>query len=150
MKRISVSLALAFAAALAAAPSASAAKPPAKAITPSASILGNVIAQPDGTALVRARYQCSEGDVLWVSAKQVASRRRDPILEQEGSSANSAAWLQTHSMAFTCDGTKRTETFVIHANEQGFGQLAKGMAWVQFCLIGQNTFLSENKWVHVK
>ncbi len=149
MKRITLSLTLGIAAALAAAPAANAAKP-AKVVTPQASILGNVITQADGTALVRARYVCAGGQHLWVSAKQVASRRRDARLEQEGSSAISAAWLESHPQGFTCDGTKRTETFVIHADEQGFGQLAKGMAWVQFCLIGQNTFLSENKWVHVK
>lgn len=149
MKRLTVTLAFGIAAALAAAPAANAAKP-AKVVTPQANVLGNVVTQADGTALVRARYVCAEGQHLWVSAKQVASRRRDPILEQEGSSAASAAWLESHPMQFTCDGTKRTETFVIHANEQGFGKLEKGMAWVQFCLIGQNTFLSENRWTHVK
>src|SRR3712207_3279098 len=104
MKKASLSIALAVVAALAVAPGASAAKP-AKAVTPQANVLGNVIVQPDGTALVRARYVCAVVQHLWISAKQVASRRRDPRLEQEGSSAISAAWLQSHPQSFTCDGT---------------------------------------------
>ncbi|HEX8102689.1 MAG TPA: hypothetical protein VF533_08765 [Solirubrobacteraceae bacterium] len=147
MKRLT--LALALAASLVAAPGASAAKP-AKAITPSANVLGNVVVQPDGTALVRARYVCGAEQHLWISAKQVASRRIDRALEQEGSSAASAAWLQSHPTEFVCDGTKRTQTFQIDTAEQGFGQLAKGMAWVQFCLVGETSFLSESRWTHVK
>ena len=147
MKRITVTAALVIAAALAAAPGASAAKPTGDA---KANVLGTIVTQPDGTALVRARYVCGAEQHLWVSAKQAPSRRRDPALEQEGSSQLSAAWLQSHPVDFVCDGTKRTQTFKIDTAEQGFGQLAKGMAWVQFCLVGETTFLSESRWVAVK
>jgi hypothetical protein len=117
-----------------------------------AQVLGTVVTHDDGTASVKARYVCPEGFHLWVSAKQAADARRDARLEGEGSSAVSAAWLQSHPAPteFTCDGKWHTGTFVIDTKEQGFGELQKGQAWVQFCLIGENTFLSESRWVHVR
>lgn len=145
MKRIAILAATAAAIAMAIGPSpASAAAVKDKT---GAQILGTVSITGPGTATVRVRYSCAEGQHLWVSAKQAASRRRDPRLEAEGSSAVSAAWLQSHPTTFTCDGRKRTETFTIDTLEQGFGSFAKGAVYVQFCLIGQNTFLSETKWL---
>jgi hypothetical protein len=32
-------------------------------------------------ATLKVRYRCATGQALWVSAKQVASRRRDPALK---------------------------------------------------------------------
>jgi len=117
---------------------------------PQAQILGTVQINGTSSALVTARYTCPEGVHLWVSAKQSADGSRDPRLTQEGSSAFSAAWLQNHPTAFTCDGTWRTGTFQVDLSEYGFGALRKGQAWVQFCLIGESTFLSESRWVAVR
>ena len=114
-----------------------------------AQVLGTVQIADDGTATVTARYVCPEGFHLWISAKQVEDRRPDARLQEEGSSAISEAWLQSHPTSFACDGTFRTETFQIDTEEQGFGELAPGQAWVQFCLIGENTFISEARWVRV-
>jgi hypothetical protein len=102
-----------------------------------------------GTATVTATYVCPEGFHLWISAKQAAGGRLDRRLELEGSSQFANAWLQSHPTDFTCDGTRRTETFTIDTLEQGFGSLTRGVAWVQFCLIGANTFISESEWVAV-
>ena len=33
---------------------------------------------------------------------------------------------------------------------QCFDQFQAGQAWVQFCLIGENTFISESRWVAVR
>ncbi len=149
MKRICIVAASAAALVLAAGPSPASAAPKAKE-KPSAQVLGVVSITGTGTATVRARYSCEGGQHLWVSAKQAPSLTRDPILEQEGSSAKSAAWLQSHPVTFTCDGRKRTQTFTIDTLEQGFGSLKKGAVYVQFCLIGQNFFLSENKWAQAR
>jgi hypothetical protein len=137
--------ALALAAPLATATAAGAA-PAAKA---KAQVLGTVVTADDGTATVTARYVCPEGFHLWVSAKQVEDGRPDPRLQEEGSSSISSAWLQSHPTDFTCDGTFRTQTFQIDTAEQGFGEFQAGQAWVQFCLIGENTFISEARWVRV-
>lgn len=149
MKRICILAASAAALGLAAGPSPASAAPKPKA-APSAQVLGVTTITGMGTATVTARYSCNGGQHLWVSAKQAPSLRRDPILEQEGSSANSVAWLQSHPVNFVCDGRKRTQTFTIDTLEQGFGSLRKGAAYIQFCLIGENFFLSENKWVQAR
>ena len=115
-----------------------------------AQVIGTVVTSGNGTATVTARYVCPEGFHLWISAKQVEDRRPDPRLREEGSSAISAAWLQSHPTNFTCDGTFRTQTFQIDTAEQGFGELEPGQAWVQFCLIGENTFISEARWARVR
>src|SRR5215210_7093621 len=117
---------------------------------PQAQILGTVQINGASAALVTARYTCPEGVHLWVSAKQSADGSRDPRLTEEGSSAVSAAWLQNHPTSFTCDGTWKTGTFQVDLSEYGFGALRKGQAWVQFCLIGETTFLSESRWVAVR
>ena len=150
MKLVPAALACALALAVpvpAATATVAAAAPIAKA---EAQILGTVVTSDDGTATVTARYVCPEGFHLWISAKQVEDRRPDPRLQEEGSSGISQAWLQSHPQTFTCDGTFRTQTFQIDTAEQGFGQLEPGQAWVQFCLIGENTFISEARWVRVR
>jgi hypothetical protein len=40
--------------------------------------------------------------------------------------------------------------YKIDTAEQGFGELRRGVAWVQFCLIGETTFISESRWVLVR
>jgi hypothetical protein len=117
-----------------------------------AEILGTVVRNDDGTATVRARYICPEGFHLWVSAKQSENGRPDQRLRLEGSSQVAAAWLQSHPTpdTFTCDGKWHTGTFQIDTAEQGFGELEQGQAWVQFCLIGENTFISKSRWVSVR
>ncbi len=114
-----------------------------------ASVRNYITRNGDGTATVRATYICPEGFHLWVSAKQSATGRYDGRLEEEGSSAVAAAWLQSHPDDFTCDGTRHTQSFTIDTEEQGFGALRRGVAWVQFCLIGENTYISESSWVAV-
>jgi hypothetical protein len=117
-----------------------------------AQVLGTVVTGDDGTASVRARYICPEGFHLWVSAKQSETGTPDQRLRLEGSSQFAAAWLQSHPSpdSFTCDGKWHTDTFQIDTAEQGFGELKQGQAWVQFCLIGENTFISEARWVAVR
>ena len=117
-----------------------------------AQVLGPVVTNDDGTATVRARYICPEGSWLWVSAKQSEDGTPDQRLRLEGSSQVAAAWLESHPTpdTFTCDGKWHTDTFEIHAEEQGFGELQNGQAWVQFCLIGESTFISESRWVAVR
>jgi hypothetical protein len=117
-----------------------------------AQILGTVVTHDDGTASVTARYICPEGFHLWVSAKQSEDGQPDQRLREEGSSQIAAAWLQSHPAPseFTCDGRWHTGTFDIDTQEQGFGELQEGQAWVQFCLIGENTFISESRWVAVR
>jgi hypothetical protein len=104
-------------------------------------------------ATLRVRYRCASGEALWVSAKQVKSRKKDPALKKEGSSKVSVAWWQSHRNKFTCDGTFHTGTFTIDKVEQGSkGTLKKGKAWVQFCVTqGQETLiLSRSAYVNVK
>ena len=117
-----------------------------------AEILGPVVRNDDGTATVRARYICPEGFHLWVSAKQSEKGTPDQRLRLEGSSQIAAAWLQSHPApgTFTCDGKWHTDTFQIDTAEQGFGEFQQGQAWVQFCLIGENTFISKSRWVSVR
>jgi len=102
-----------------------------------------------GTANVTASYVCPEGFHLWISAKQASDGRYDAQLQEEGSSAVAGSWLQSHPENFTCDGRTHTQTFQIDTEEQGFGTLVRGVAWVQFCLIGENTFISKASWVAV-
>jgi hypothetical protein len=106
-----------------------------------AQVVGPVQLNGDGTATVTARYICQpEFDHLWVSAKQVESRRPDKALGGEGSSQISAAWWQSHPVDLSCDGVWHTQSFVIDTTEQGFGDLEPGQAWVQFCLTGGEGF----------
>ncbi len=147
MKRTLMMLAATAAAALSLAPAAGAA--PAQ---NTAEIIGVVKAGPGATATVRARYTCEDGFHLWVSAKQVADRSRDAILEQEGSSQHAAGYLQSHPApeAYTCDGRWHTDTFTIDTLERGKGELRKGEAWVQFCLVGATAFVSDMEYLHVR
>ena len=107
-------------------------------------------------ATLRVRYTCASGNHLWVSAKQVASGKKDARLAAEGSSQIASAWWQSHRNAFTCDGKSHTDTFTIDTVEPGSkGALKKGHAWVQFCVTDgasgpEGLILSATKFVHVK
>jgi hypothetical protein len=121
-----------------------------------AQILG-VVQGVGETAAVTVRYVCSGGDHLWVSAKQSANGRQDRRLEGEGSSAIAAAWLQDHPATGVCDGRWRTQTFAIDNEEEtpwgtlGFGALRKGVAWVQFCVTGeQGLLVNATRWAAVQ
>jgi hypothetical protein len=118
--------------------------------TAKAQFLGK-ISKKAGKAQLRVRYTCSEGDALWVSAKQSRSGRRDARLTKEGSSRVAAAWLQSHRNRFTCDGAAHTATFTVDKQEKGSkGRLRKGRAWVQFCVTkGEGLALSKTGWVAV-
>jgi hypothetical protein len=92
-------------------------------------------------AYVTALYICAGGQTdethLWVSVKQNASRTFDPALTQEGSSGIAAAWSQSHPTAeVNCDSRLHLQTFRVDQLEQGFGTLARGWGYVQFCLFG--------------
>ncbi len=156
MKRITTLLA--SAAALALVPAGAQAQgenPQASDPTAKATFVGTIKKQKGGKATLRVRYTCAAGESqgLWVSAKQVKSRKRAKALTKEGSSKISAAWYQSHRNTFTCDGTTRTQTFTIDKVEPGSkGTLRKGKAYVQFCLTqGDNDLrLSKSGFVTVK
>ena len=103
-----------------------------------AQVVGPVVLNGDGTATVTARYICQPEFVhLWVSAKQDESLRPDKALQGDGSSADAEAWWQSHpelGVAFSCDGAWHTQSFLIDTQEQGWGELEHGQAWIQFCL----------------
>jgi hypothetical protein len=87
--------------------------------------------------------------------KQAADRTADPMLATEGSSQVAAAWSQSHSgvLLLTCDGMNHVTTFSVDQGEQGFGTLAKGEAWVQFCLFDSTTPdapVSDMEFMHVR
>jgi hypothetical protein len=102
---------------------------------------------------VTARYSCQPGEPgstaaghLFVSVKQSAGRAADQALtgESVGFGGLAAAWSQSHPTAqVICDGKVHVQTFTIHqgADEDsglptGYGQLARGWGYVQFCLFG--------------
>lgn len=106
-----------------------------------AKLLGPVHVDHDDASVahVRARYVCDSVESaewhLWVSLKQNAEATHDPDLEQEGSSAVAATWLQSHPVDVVCDGRWHVQQFAIDTLEQGFGEADAGEGWVQFCLI---------------
>lgn len=115
---------------------------------PSATVIGPIVTHGK-KADVKARYRCTEGDVLWVSVKQVGSAKKDKRLAKEGSSMlalkSGGAWLDSHRLKFTCDGKQHTQTFKVDTMERqtkdqqgnpvpASGKLKKGSAYFQFCL----------------
>jgi hypothetical protein len=108
----------------------------------SAQLVGVVHQTGPTTAEVMARYTCTgtpDQLHLWVSVKQTEDRTADPRLAMEGSSQISAAWSQSHAGVLTCDGKNHVASFTVDQSEQGFGTLAKGDAWVQFCMFDATT-----------
>ena len=114
-------------------------------------VLGSVRVDPsDPTrAVVTARYRCTGEAHLWVSVKQTAERTADPRLAEEGSSAISAAWSDSHRNGVTCDGRIHVDRFEVDQLEPLWGSedpkstvfepLAKGWGYVQFCLYDDTT-----------
>jgi hypothetical protein len=123
---------------------------------PSAKTVGKVKRNKNGTATVKAHYICPSGPNwhLWVSAKQAADGSRDDAITQEGAGGGgvAAAWLQSHPVTFKCDGKWHTQKFRIDTEEQGYGELIRGYAWVQFCLIDEpaEVFLIDQHWSKVR
>jgi hypothetical protein len=123
---------------------------------PSAKTVGKVKRHKDGTATVKAHYICPSGPNwhLWVSAKQTADGSRDDRITREGAGFGriAATWLQSHPVTFKCDGKWHTQKFGIDTEEQGYGELVKGDAWVQFCLIDEpaEVFLIDQHWSKVR
>jgi hypothetical protein len=154
MKRTPIILTTALAAAAALLPASAMAAP-----KTSAEILGTVVAAPGGeTATVTARYTCYEDTHLWVSAKQMDDGERDAALLDEGSSAYADNWLQQHPLTLNCDGRNHVQSFTIDKTEYspwfggyvGKGSLRKGQASVQFCMVSEHAFVSQNRWVEVR
>jgi hypothetical protein len=62
--------------------------------------------------------------------------------------------VQAHPVpgeAFSCDGEWHTQTFTVDTQEQGFGELEQGQAWVQFCLFGgDGQFASAQRFAAVR
>jgi hypothetical protein len=116
-----------------------------------AKVLGKAERQGKKAATLKVRYSCATGSTLWISLKQAKAADKDPALKKEGSSAVSAAWLQSHRNKITCDGKNRTATFSVDKVEQGSkGTLKKGVAWMQFCVTeGDALTVSVAKWVRV-
>ena len=150
MKRTTLRRALPLAAlALAcAAPSTASAAPSTASFS---QVIGSVQLDPaDPThATVQARYRCTGEAHLWVSVKQTADRTADPRLAQEGSSAISAAWSDSHRNQISCDSKIHVGWFEVDQLEPLWGSvdpkstvydpLAKGVGYVQFCLYDELT-----------
>lgn len=101
---------------------------------------------------VFAIYRCTGAGSLWVSVKQTADRTADPRLMEEGSSAIAAAWSDSHRNQVTCNGRLQLGQFTVDQEEPYFTEagptgkksdiyapLARGKAWVQFCLFDDTT-----------
>jgi len=120
-----------------------------------AQVVGTVRIDPTNPTMgyVTARYSCQPGAPgsteaahLFVSVKQSADRDRDPAVQAEGAGFGHgvAAWSQSHPTAqVVCDGKVHVQTFTVHqgADEDsgqptGYGELARGWGYVQFCLFG--------------
>jgi hypothetical protein len=119
-----------------------------------AELIGVVQQTGAKTAEVTVRYTCDiENPWLWVSVKQSADRTADPRLTQpeSGGSRVAAAWSQSHDTGkLECDGKNHVTKFTVDQAEQGYGTLGKGEAWVQFCLVGANAFVSEMEFLHLR
>jgi hypothetical protein len=119
-----------------------------------AELIGVVQQTGAKTAEVTVRYTCDITEPwLWVSVKQSADRTADPRLTQPDSGGNrvAAAWSQSHDTSkLNCDGKSHVAKFTVDQAKQGYGKLGKGEAWVQFCLIGENAFVSESEFLHLR
>jgi hypothetical protein len=102
-------------------------------------------------ATLKVTYNCNAGQVLWISAKEVTSGKKDAALEKSSSSKVSAAWWQSHRNTITCDGQPHTATFAMDKKEKGSkGKLKHGFAWVQFCVTnGNDLVLSAHDFVRI-
>ncbi|MCU1501489.1 MAG: hypothetical protein JWM12_843, partial [Ilumatobacteraceae bacterium] len=82
---------------------------------------------------------------------QTADRKADPALAEEGSSSIAAAWSDSHRNTPNCDTRTHIGRFTVDQQEPYFTEegpvgaksdiyqpLARGKAWVQFCLFDDN------------
>ena len=115
---------------------------------------------------VRARSTCQpEIDHLWVSVKQNATATADPKLTTEGSGFGhiSTAWSQAHPAGLQCDGQNHVQVFEVDTTEVippefgggtvGYGALARGQGYVQFCLTSssdEELFIADMNFQQVK
>src|SRR4051812_48636846 len=133
--------------------------------TASAKFESKLVRVDRSTAVLKVTYQCSRGDTLWISAKQLANGKRSPVLTKEGSSRKAKTWLQSHRNPIVCDGTSHTAVFTLDKVEPGSKGRLKGRAgrhaakaYIQFCVTlppaapggeGELT-LSKSGWVSVR
>jgi hypothetical protein len=120
-----------------------------------AQVVGTVRIDPADATIgyVTARYSCQPGAPgstgavhLFVSVKQSAERDRDAAVLAEGAGFGHgvAAWSQSHPTGqVVCDGNVHVQTFTVHqgvdeesGQPTGYGELARGWGYVQFCLFG--------------
>ena len=64
-------------------------------------------------ATLKVRYRCSDGEALWVSAKETRRGYSATKLMKEGSSKSSSAWWDSHRNRVVCDGKFHAGTFTI-------------------------------------
>jgi hypothetical protein len=133
--------------------------------TASAKFQSKLVRVDKSTAVLKVTYQCSRGDTLWISAKQLANGKRSSVLTKEGSSKAAKTWLQSHRNPITCDGKSQTAVFTLDKVEPGSkgrlkakGKKNAGKAYIQFCVTsappapgqeGELT-LSKSGWVSVR
>jgi hypothetical protein len=133
--------------------------------TASATFKSQLVRVDTSTAVLKATYQCSRGNTLWISAKQLATGKRSSVLTKEGSSKTAKTWLQSHRNPITCDGKPQTAVFTLDKVEPGSkgrlktkGKRNAGKAYIQFCVTqppaaeGQegDLTLSKSGWVSVR
>jgi hypothetical protein len=125
----------------------------------------HVVANGDN-ASIQAKFRCwggATGTHLWASIKQGGP---DPTAE--GSGMTSQAWYDTNyqyandpaGQTITCDGHWHVTRFTVKRVDHPFGsdyvsgKLAKGAAWVQFCVFDSSAtddnfptgFASDSAW----
>lgn len=131
--------------------------------------VGNNVVVHGSDADILAKYRCYGGETgthLWASIKQGGP---DPTAE--GSGMTSTAWYDTNyqyandpaGQTINCDGHWHTTKFTVKLVDHPFGtdyvsqQLAKGAAWVQFCVFDSSAtddnfptgFASLSEWKNV-
>src|ERR1044071_282991 len=87
--------------------------------TASAKFKSKLVRVDRSTAVLKVKYQCSKGTVLWISAKQLANGKAKKSLTKEGSSQVAKTWLQSHRNPITCDGASHTQVFTLDKVEPG-------------------------------
>jgi Flp pilus assembly protein TadG len=109
--------------------------------TASAKFKSKLVRVDKSTAVLMVKYQCSRGDTLWISAKQLKNGKASKALTKEGSSQIAQTWVQSHRNPIVCDGQSHTTVFVLDKVEPGSkGSLkaksrkSAGKAYIQFCV----------------
>ena len=87
--------------------------------TASAKFTSKLVRVDRSTAVLKVKYQCSKGTVLWISAKQLANGKKSAKLTKEGSSQVAKTWLQSHRNPIVCDGASHDTVFTLDKVEPG-------------------------------